>query len=117
MSRSRSAILMLVGSLLLAMSVHGDPAARSSAVTSIVAAPDHAGGFVVCRLLSRASHSERLSRFTAWKARPKMVLAESDRQVVDESDLGPAPVASGLIFSTPTVLTFSRLSTPTPLRC
>ncbi len=118
MSRGRSAILMLVGGLLLAASAHGALSPKSFSVTTVVVTPDHAGPSVINRLLfSRSPQSEALSRFTAWKARPKIVLAESDRQVVEETDLGPAPVPIGLISCTAMVLTFSRLSTPTPLRC
>ena len=35
-------------------------------------------------------NSSTVSRFSPWKARPKIVLMEADHQFLEESDLGPA---------------------------
>ena len=54
---------------------------HSSAITQVaVALPD----------------SSTITRFTAWKARPKIVLAETNHQFSDETDLGPVLVPSSL---------------------
>ena len=50
-------------------------------------------------LLARATRAATLAQFTPWRARPKIVLGETNHKLVDESDLGPVLVPSRLIFS------------------
>lgn len=64
--------------------------------------------------LARAS---TLARFSPWKARPKIVLAEADHDVRAESDMGPAVVPSGRGSASLIVLHTSRVPALSPLRC
>jgi hypothetical protein len=61
--------------------------------------------------------SSTLTRFTPWKARPKIVLGESDQRLYDETDLGPALMPVGLSSSVPTTTTTLRRPSLPPLRC
>jgi hypothetical protein len=118
MSRGRSAIVMLVGALLLVPSAHGARSRQSFSLTGAAITADQPGSNVIGRLASsRSTPSEALARFTVWKPRPKILMPESDRQVVEETDVGPAPAPSGLSTATSLVFTLSHLSSPPPLRC
>ena len=46
--------------------------------------------------LFSASALVDVSRFSPWKARPKIVLAEADHRLSEETDLGPVLFPSGL---------------------
>jgi hypothetical protein len=61
--------------------------------------------------------SSTLARFSPWKARPKIVLAEAYQAFREETDLGPAVLPSGLGSPSAMAVTLSRTPTPSPLRC
>jgi hypothetical protein len=70
-----------------------------------------------CPVAFGLPRSSSLARFIPWKARPKIVLAETDQQFADDVDFGPALAPNGhnspvsIAASTPRFLTLS------PLRC
>jgi hypothetical protein len=61
--------------------------------------------------------SSKLTYLTPWKARPKIVLGESDERLSEESDSGPVLFPSGLSSALPTPTTTSRQPSLSPLRC
>jgi hypothetical protein len=61
--------------------------------------------------------SSTFTRFSPWKARPKIVLAEAYDNFREETDLGPAVLPSGLGMPSSIAVTTPRVPTPSPLRC
>ena len=61
--------------------------------------------------------SSTFTRFTAWKARPKIVLGETDQRLPEEADLGPVLCPTRLNLPTSTAVATSRQPSLPPLRC
>ena len=72
---------------------------------------------VPCPVSVRLSGSSKLVRFTAWKARPKIVLSETNHQFFDETDLGLVLLPTELTSPSLVAPTSPRLPTQSPLRC
>jgi len=116
MFAARSAMVLLALSLLISPTAFcgspGESPGKARVITSCNL-DRSGGGLVVLRL----PHSAALSRFTAWKARPKIVLGETHSPFADESDLGPLPLPRGHISPGSIDTSTSRLPVPCPLRC
>jgi hypothetical protein len=63
------------------------------------------------------ARSSSWTRFTAWKARPKIVLGESDQRLPEETDLGPVLSPARLNLPDSTAVATPRRPSPPPLRC
>ena len=116
MFAGRSAMLIVAVCLLASAPVHGGrPVESSSMRTDAVSAYqlESSTGW----LLARAPRSTTLAQFTPWRARPKILLGETDHNLLVESDLGPVLVPSRLITAMPTLLASPRLPMAPPLRC
>ena len=116
MSASRSAMMVLAGCLFLSPPTYYGRSAESPARHTEARAaypPDASIGWV----LSRPPRSATLSHFSPWRARPKIVFEETNHNLVEEFDLGPAQVPSRLISAPPTLLAAPRLRAASPLRC
>ncbi len=72
---------------------------------------------IACPVGLAFPRSSSLARFAPWKARPKIVLEETNHQFREESDSGLALVLS--TFSSPPCIatTTPRAATMSPLRC
>jgi hypothetical protein len=116
MHAARTAMLILVGWICFPPVTHGTVSAddRATGVAAVTACEARlsTGWFVPS--LPRATY---FGQFTRWKARPKIVLGESKQNVVEEVDLGPAPVPDRLISSAPLPRALSAASATCRLRC
>ena len=72
---------------------------------------------IVRQVIFGLPRSSKLAHFAPWKARPKIVLGESDQKLPEETDLGPALLPSGLSSPMSTAPTTSRQPSLPPLRC
>jgi hypothetical protein len=107
--------------LAIAVSVLSPPFAPAT-VTS--ASTPQGRGFAIFELNSLIvrpvfglPRSSALTRFTPWKARPKIVLAEADQSLSEETDLGPVLVPHGVSSPVSTAKTTPRQPSFPPLRC
>ena len=75
------------------------------------------GSRVVCAVVRRPRGSSTLTRFTAWKARAKIVLAESHILCADETNSGLALFPSGLTSPASIAPSTPHLPIQSPLRC
>jgi hypothetical protein len=112
----RTAMLILVGCIFLSPATQGTASvgtrpAAASAVTAC--APDSYTGSFVARLPQAA----KFLQFVRWKARPKIVLGETDRKVVEEVDLGPVVSPGRIMLSAPMWSTPSSIAATSRLRC
>ena len=112
----RSAIIALVLGLLPSSAVPtGGPSpstARPHAATACRLAP-----LTLPPVMFGLPQSSGLTRFIPWKARPKIVLGESDQQLFEESDLGPILVPGQHSVFASIASNSSRLPILSPLRC
>jgi hypothetical protein len=116
MHAARTAMLILVGWVLLSPLTHvavssDDRVTGGSAVTGCT--PRLSTG----SLVSSLPRATDFVQFTRWKARPKIVLGETKQQVVEEADLGPAPVPSQFFSSTPLPWAHTAVAATSRLRC
>jgi hypothetical protein len=112
----RTAMLILVGWICLSPATQGAVSADSRPSCAVAVTADKP------ELSTRwfASRLPRAAKFVPmirWKARPKIVLGETDRRVGEEVDLGPALVPDRLISSAPLPWTSSAVAAPSRLRC
>jgi hypothetical protein len=118
MFRGRSAIVMLVGAMLLTPTASRARCREHRSNTTLAFTSEPSGAIVAGGFFgSRSSPPARISRHVVWRARPKIVLEQRDRQAGEECDLGLAPVLTGLSGSAPISLQSSRPSSPHHLRC
>ena len=108
--------------LAIALGVLGQPLASAS-VTDIPPSKDRSiatfwlSSVTVRPVGLRLARSSTLTRFTAWKARPKIVLGESDQRLAEETDLGPVLCPARLNLPDSTAVATSRRPSLPPLRC
>jgi hypothetical protein len=117
MKRGRSALLVLIAGIVLALPA-GD--GRRAVLTQnerdfqITAQDASWANWVIATCPSRQL---TISRYAPWRSRLKSVLEETDENVVDERDLGPADVPDRLIGAVTIELRSCPPSVFPPLRC
>jgi hypothetical protein len=117
MIRGRLALLMLATCTLLGGTSHGSQIERDSADPMHIAIDGHPGSSIVWPHMARPVGQAALSRFTPWKTRIKSVLGESNHEIIEERDFGPA-IEPGQHFSLGTLqLVICPPTTFPPLRC
>jgi hypothetical protein len=92
MVRGRLALLMVATCILLGGGSHesqseGDPTDRTHSAIDM-----HRGPSIVWSLLARPVGRGVVTRFTPRKTRLKSVLGETNHEIIEERDLGPAIV-------------------------
>ena len=85
----RTAMLILVGCLFLSPAPHGAVAVDSPATGAIALASQQLG-LSIRRFPAQPAQATRFVQFVRWRARPKIVLGETVKDVIEEVDLGPA---------------------------
>jgi hypothetical protein len=112
----RAALLALFLSLFSSSAALSARSSASSAKDSVFAAlPRDAS--IVCSVDVGIPHASTWTRFTPWKARPKIVLLETDYEFGAETDLGLVVIPRGL--GSPSLIALAPPPVPTlsPLRC
>ena len=116
MHAGRTAMLTLLSCILVAPATHclpsiEPPANRKLAVTAYPAQSS------VGWLSSRPPQATKFVQIVRWKARPKIVLGETDQKVVEEVDLGPALSLTRPVSFVPIASASCRVPPTSRLRC
>ena len=90
----RTAMPILVGCLFLSPAPHGAVAVDSPATGASAPASQQPVLSIGC-FPARPAQTTRIAVFVRWRARPKIVLGETNQQVVEEIDRGPAFMPAG----------------------
>ena len=113
---TRAAILALIVGFLSSLSALSGRLDDSPANQAVFAAVE-SNSSIVPTVGIKFPHSSTLARFSPWKARPNIVLAEANNEFHEESDFGPAVVPDQLSSPSSVALTTPRVPTLSPLRC
>ncbi len=112
----RAAILALSFGLLSSPAkFHTAPSATSTS-DSVRAVFRNDSSFA-CQIAVGLPRSSEMARFSPWKARPKIVLAEANQQFSEEADLGPVILPQGLGSPSSVAPNMPTLRPVSPLRC
>ena len=120
MIRGRSAILVLIASILLGAGSRGSQSTATSSPSArihggLFALSSSSSGWIASFRVSRRATT--LSQFIPWKSRVKIVLEERVHQDVDERDLGPVMRAGTAIIPARSAPAATSVFKLTPLRC